>query len=56
MQTKLQTLIETAVSTIIAFWLSVLIGWLVYPLIWAQVHSSAKHGAHWNLYSVELYP
>ena len=32
MQTKLQTLIETAVSTIIAFWLSVLIGWNLYSV------------------------
>lgn len=32
MQTKRQTLIEVAISTLLAFVTSVMLGWLVYPL------------------------
>ena len=32
MQTRLQSLIEVAASTFIAFWLSVLVGYFTYPI------------------------
>ncbi len=32
MQTRLQSLLEVVVSTFVAFWLSVLVGYFTYPL------------------------
>jgi len=53
MQTRLQSLLEVVVSTFVAFWLSVLVGYFTYPDIRTQVLRIGQYSFNERLYSLE---